>query len=90
MKSTKLKVFALAISLLAFSATFAQDDTTSKPQPDTTMPKKDTTSMITPGINKPDSDALVIKSFIAKNDNFVAAKIEAIDNSSKQFIAKIS
>ena len=48
MKSTNLKVFLFALSSLAFSATFAQDDTTKKPNPDTSqLPKHDTTSMTT-------------------------------------------
>ena len=46
MKSIKLKVFFLAVSFLAVSATFAQD-TSGKPKPDTSkLPKKDSTSMI--------------------------------------------
>jgi len=48
MKSIKLKVFFLALSFLAFSATFAQD-TSHKHKPDTSKwPKSDTSKMPRP------------------------------------------
>ena len=48
MKSSKLRVFLLAASFFAFSATFAQD-TTNKPKPDTSKsPKPDTTKIEAP------------------------------------------
>jgi hypothetical protein len=48
MKSIKLKVFFLALSFFAFSATFAQD-TSHKHRPDTSKwPKSDTSKMPRP------------------------------------------
>ena len=57
MKSIKLKVFFLALSFFAFSATFAQDtshkhksDTSKWPKSDTSkMPRPDTTGIRTTG-----------------------------------------
>ena len=91
MKSTNLKVFLFALSSLAFSATFAQDDTTKKPNPDTSqLPKHDTTSMTTSPRNV-SRDVAVISSFVTKDENVATAKLEAIlDNSSKKSFAKIS
>ncbi len=92
MKSTNLKLFCLALSSLAFSATFAQDDTTSKPAPDTSnMPKTDTTSMT---ITKPGNSiatANVYSTFVANSDSKVIAKHEAVeDEITEKFFAKIS
>jgi hypothetical protein len=91
MKSTNLKVFLFALSSLAFSATFAQDDTTKKPNPDTSqLPKHDTTSMTT-STRSLSRDVAVISSFVTKDENVATAKLEAIlDNSSKKSFAKIS
>jgi hypothetical protein len=91
MKSTNLKVFLFALSSLAFSATFAQDDTTKKPNPDTSqLPKHDTTSMTT-STHSLSRDVAVISSFVTKDENVATAKLEAIlDNSSKKSFAKIS
>jgi hypothetical protein len=55
MKSIKLKVFFLALSFFAFSATFAQD-TTSKPKPDTSNKPKPDTSKLPP---KHDSTSVI-------------------------------
>jgi hypothetical protein len=76
---------------LAFSATFAQDDTTKKPNPDTSqLPKHDTTSMTT-STRSLSRDVAVISSFVTKDENVATAKLEAIlDNSSKKSFAKIS
>ena len=79
MKSIKLKVFFLAASFFALSATFAQD-TTNKPTPDTSKaPKPDTTSMKAADkdnsvVNK---DAQAINSSLTKaEDKKVEAKKE--------------
>lgn len=93
MKSTSLKVCLFALGSLAFSASFAQDDTTKKPNPDTSqMPKHDTTSMTTThGRSVANHNVAVINSFVTTNGNVSAARIEAIlDNSSKKSVAKIS
>ena len=92
MKSTNLKVFLFALSSLAFSATFAQDDTTKKPTPDTSqLPTHDSTSMTINNRSAVSHDVAVISSFVAKDENVATAKLEAIlDNSSKKSFAKIS
>ena len=77
MTSIKLKVFFLAVSFFAFSATFAQD-TTRKPKPDTSkLPKPDTTSMkTTQSGNVVSSNVNAVNSSLTKSDDKVAAKKE--------------
>jgi len=82
MKSIKLKVFFLALSFLAFSATFAQD-TTHKPKPDTSkLPKHDSTSMrITPGIGSLLGNTVnVDSSSLTKNEGKPEAKKEVTED----------
>jgi hypothetical protein len=80
MKSIKLKVFFLALSFLAFSATFAQDTTGKKPKPDTSKlpPKHDTTSMTKTSSSGSivSSNANVSNSSSTKQEDKVAAKKE--------------
>ncbi len=93
MKSTNLKLFLFALGSLAFSATFAQDDTSNKPSPDTSqMPKHDTTSMTTTlSHSVANRNVAVINSFVTTEVNVNEAKLEAILNSSsKKSVAKIS
>ena len=81
MKSIKLKVFFLALSFLAFSATFAQDTTGKpKPKPDTSKlpPKHDTTSMTKTSSSGSivSSNVNVSNSSLTKQEDKVAAKKE--------------
>jgi hypothetical protein len=79
MKSIKLKVFFLALSSLAFSATFAQTDTSHKPKSDTSkMPKHDSTSMIKTHSSGSllSNNVTVMDSFLSKNEEKVEAKKE--------------
>ena len=81
MKSTKLKAIFLGLSLCAFSATFAQDDTTGKPKTDTTkLPKHDSTSMVIPHSNGNllSSNVNAINASLTSLVNKAEAKIEAI------------
>ena len=79
MKSIKLKVFFLAVSFLAVSATFAQD-TSGKPKPDTSKlpPKHDSTSMTSTksGASTVSSNISAINSSLTKKEDKVEAKKE--------------
>ena len=77
MKSSKLRLFLLAASFFAFSATFAQD-TTNKPKPDTSKsPKPDTTKIEAPkGGGTSGSNVSAVNASLTKNEDKVAAKKE--------------